>query len=203
MRKSGLFLLTILLITVLVIGCTSQSSKSSTPVPTTPAGPPFETQPITDASVRNGLQTMDLSMFIITYEFQDPDDYKNILEVEVNDDPTSTNDGKNVRIRYFCDNIWDTRHFLSMATRTDLAIMYNLFKNPKLNKLTLESATEFSDKYGNSKTENGLTVTFNRATAEKINYENFKDMVSADNMALLRASDSYNIHPAILKELQS
>jgi len=187
----------------LIIGCTSQSSSSSKSVPTTPTAPPFENQPITESSVRQGLQTMNLSMFFITYEFQDPEDYKNILEVEVKDDPTSPNDRKNVRIRYYCDNIWDTRHFVSMATRTDVAIMYNLFKNPKLNKLTLESATEFTDKYGNSKTENGLTVTFNRATAEKINYENFKDMVSADNMALFRVADSYDIHPGILTELKS
>lgn len=203
MRKSGFFLLAIVLIMALVIGCTSQSSSSTKTVPTTPSGPPFETQPITEESIRHGLQTMNLSMFFLSYEFKDPEEYKNILEVEVDDDSISTNNGKNVRIRYYCDNIWDTKHFMSKATMTDLAIIYNLFKNPKLNKLTLESATDFTDKYGNTKTENGLTVTFSRATAEKINYENLEIMVSADSAALLRVSDSYDVHRAVLNELQS
>jgi hypothetical protein len=166
--------------------------------------PPFATQSVTDENIYTALLNMDLSKFIVDIPLNDP---TNAFSCNlqgwsvINDDSSKDPNKKIVRIRYDCGMAWDSNNFMVRSATVDTEIIYNLFKNPNVNKLILESSVNFTDKYGNEYQDIGLNVTFNRETAQKINYDNFIPSLMSDYNKLLNIAESYKINPGIVKNL--
>jgi hypothetical protein len=205
MKLHSLNILASLFFLALIVGCTSNSTPSQvpSPIPTTSIHS-FSAQPVTDETVKNALLYMDLSKFVLYYPFNDP---HNTFSCDlqgwkvINDDSSNDPNKKIVKVRYDCGMAWDSKQFMIRSTIVDLEIIYNLFKNPNVNKLVLESTANFTDKYGNDNQDIGLSVTFNRETAQKINYDNFIHSIPPYYQKLLDIAESYKIHPGVLKNL--
>lgn len=208
MKKKIIYLIFFLILLSCFGGCLSNSYSNSktTPNPNTQkiTVPPFESQPVTEDTVKIALRNMNVSKFLVVASFDDPQNAFSLklMEVRVEDDKSSIESNqKIVRIRYLNDLVWDSRHFMQLSSMTDLAVIYNLFKNPSVNKLIIETDTKFTDQYGNEYQDVGLTITFNKETAKKINYDNFIDSVQIDYRKLLNIAESYKINPSILRAL--
>lgn len=205
MKSNSIIFLISLFLLVLIVGCTSNSmpSQVSTPIPTISI-PSFSAQPLTDETVKNALLYMDLSKFVLYYPFNNPRNTNscNLQGLKIMADESSSDPNKKlVKVRYDCGPAWDSNQFMIRSTIVDLEIIYNLFDNPNVNKIVMESTGNFTDKYGNNYQDIGLNVTFNRGTAQKINYDNFIHSIPPDYQKLLNIAESYKIHPSILKNL--
>lgn len=76
-----------------------------------------------------------------------------------------------------------------------------LFKNPSVNEVLFAGSTEMIDQKGNKFIDEIFKIALTKDEAKDINWENFKDMVSADYNKMLNISKNYYIHPGIAKEL--
>lgn len=208
MKEKNIYIIIFLILLSCFSGCLSNHNTTSetisnknTPIPTVL---PFEQQPVNEETVKVALRSMDVKKFILASRFEDPTNafsFK-IGEVEVKDDISNgQNNQKIVRIRYLNDVVWDAHHFMQMSSIEDLAIIYNLFKNQNINTLILETEINFTDRYGNEYQDVGLTITFNKETAHKINYDNLEIDVTIDYRKLLSIAESYKINPAVEKSL--
>jgi len=74
-------------------------------------------------------------------------------------------------------------------------IFRELFKNPKIERAAIMQMADFTDAYGKSDVSKAFTIEMNRATAEKIDWNNFQWS------NLFRVADSYEIVPSIKKGL--
>jgi len=72
-----------------------------------------------------------------------------------------------------------------------ISIFEALFKDPRIEQVTVISNTEFTDAYGQSSTEAGCWYRISRATADKVNW----DAILSENLD--RIADSYFVHPAL------
>ena len=72
-----------------------------------------------------------------------------------------------------------------------ISIFEALFKDPRIEQVTVISNTEFTDAYGQSSTEAGCWYRLSRATADKVNW----DAILSENLD--RIADSYFVHPAL------
>lgn len=181
-----------------VVTPTLPNTPISTPVPT--ITPQFETQEVTENSVRNKYMNMERLQFSVTNEFEDKKEPL-LIQIESFEKNGGTTDKKTVKIRYLLEKIWDAKHFMTVACSMDTRIAYNMFKNPQIERLILETEIPLEDKYGNEKREVGLIVIIDRKTSEKINYEKFPMRVTGDYNTLLNVATDYEISPSIKSDL--
>ncbi|NLV28080.1 MAG: tetratricopeptide repeat protein [Methanomicrobiales archaeon] len=170
----------------------------STPVPT--ITPQFETQDVTENTVRNKYMNMETLKFSVTNEFEDKKEPL-LIQIESFEKNGETTDKKTVKIRYLLEKVWDAKHFMTIACSMDTRIAYNMFKNPQIERLILETEIPLEDKYGNEKREVGLIVIIDRKTSDKINYEKFPMRVTGDYNTLLNVATDYEISPSIKSDL--
>ncbi|OPX65517.1 MULTISPECIES: hypothetical protein [unclassified Methanoregula] len=103
--------------------------------------------------------------------------------------------GSTVRIQQYIPTFWDEATLFSSSLKADTKLMEILFENPSVEKCNFETSIDLTDEYGNKVNKIVLNITVNRATHEKINYDNF----NTDN--LWNIADSHWRHPAISRGL--
>jgi len=91
----------------------------------------------------------------------------------------------------FGDN-WNSEYILKGARMDAIDIFKELFKDSRVNSVTVSMQVPLVDKYGNENIGTGTTYTMESATAAKINWDNFYD----DNLD--DVADYSYIHPAML-----
>lgn len=106
-----------------------------------------------------------------------------------------------VNLRYQDESFWDEKVLMKTAATTAVEAMSRLFKNPRVGLVRVWVETEFTDQYGKKSMETAVRVGLERTTADKIEWENFKDWVLVDYNRLLDIADEKYIHPAVRKEL--
>lgn len=80
---------------------------------------------------------------------------------------------------------------LDKAKRASIDIFKDLFKDPRIEKVTVSSMATMIDQYGQESQEEAAKFTMTRETYEKINWDN---VLWSD---LEQFSDGYYIHPAV------
>lgn len=121
------------------------------------------------------------------------------IKVEV----TDVGGGKQVEI--VCppsDSVLDEKGIVEQAAGNSVYAMSELFKDSTVENVTVAQQWRFTDSYGQSKVDDAVAVSMDRATADKIDWVNFKDMVKEDYNNLAKASNQFTINAAILRELR-
>jgi hypothetical protein len=72
---------------------------------------------------------------------------------------------------------------------------------PAIASVTVTEMADFTDQYGKSSTEAAATITIDKATSDKFDYNGLKDRVLVSPANMYCISTSYTIHPAIWKTL--
>lgn len=90
----------------------------------------------------------------------------------------------------FKDN-WNNEYIVMGARLDAIDIFKELFKDNRVNSVTVKMQVPLVDKYGNEDTGAGTTYTMKSTTAAKINWDNF------DYNNLDRVADYSFVHPAL------
>lgn len=153
----------------------------------------FKDQKVTEESVKSALANLEDILYRVMTE-------KEITQVEVLDNAGTEDvpDDKVVHAYFKPKSVWDEKHTLGMTAGTAVAVMKRLFVHPKITSVTVWVEGDFIDKYGKSSTETAVRVGLDKPTADKIEWENFRDMVLVDYNKLFDIADTY-VHPAIRK----
>ena len=93
----------------------------------------------------------------------------------------------------FGDN-WNNEYIVSGARMAAIDIFKELFKDKRVDSVTVKMQVPLVDKYGNTNTGIGTTYKMTSETAAKINWDNFM----TDNLD--DVADYYFIHPALQGE---
>lgn len=150
---------------------------------------PFADSQVTRNSVRAALQNINDSGYRIKLD--------NIKQIEI----TGSTPEYAVSIRYKPKSVWDSRDGVNVAARTATEIFERLFANRSVKRVSVFQLGDFTDTYGQTNEEVAVKVMMDRETADKINWEGFKNQVRLDYRALERVASDFNIHPALKSEL--
>lgn len=110
-------------------------------------------------------------------------------------------DDKIVSVTYKPKSVWDEADTVKKIADTTVAVSEKLFKHPKVGMVRVITTGDFTDQYGQSETGNAVRIGLQRSTAEKLNWDTFKDMVFVDYNKLLDIADEQWMHAAIRKAL--
>src|SRR3989344_6590120 len=106
-------------------------------------------------------------------------------------------DDKIVFITYNPKSVLDEKDFVKMSADTIVAVSESLFKHPKVGFVRVWTEGSFSDQYGKQETISAVKLGLSKKTADKIQWDNFKDLVQVDYNKLLDIADEKTIHPAV------
>lgn len=193
------YLFILFFIIVLLIPSPSPTPETTTTTPatleTTPEAPTpipisFANQPITEETVRAEIEG----------------DLKNIQKIKIGD-YLGMRYGEDylydqyIDIHYNMGDVWDEKAFVKKTILNSIDVSQKLFKNPNVTRVTIYSMTEFTDIYGNPKEGTGMKICLYRETADKINWEGFKNKALINYNDCFLVIDEYYIHPGIQKKL--
>jgi len=97
--------------------------------------------------------------------------------------------------------IWDETSMIKDLGREHIDICQSLFPNKKVKYVTTVASTGMVDPYGKETKERVITLTWSRATFNKINIKNFRYM--DDGSHVYRIADAYWIHPGVWKNYKN
>lgn len=106
-------------------------------------------------------------------------------------------DDKIVELTYKPESVWDEKDIVQMTAMTMASVAEKLFQHPKIGFVRVVSQGDFTDQYGQTETSNAVRVGLKRSTAEKINWETFKDMVIVDYTKLFDIAEEQWMRLAI------
>jgi len=155
---------------------------------------PFAEEFLTEASVKKEIEKLDGSRTMSGKEIVEVKIVENLGTDDVTDDNI-------VIVTYKPSSVWDEKHTVSTTADTMVAVSEKLFKHPQVGMVRVTTQGDFTDQYGNTKTENAVRFGLQRTTVEKINWENFKKMVFIDYNSLIDIADEQWMHAAVKKYL--
>jgi hypothetical protein len=97
---------------------------------------------------------------------------------------------------------WDETDIARQTALDGVVIFEELFKNPATQTVQIVAPNTLIDDKGNETIEPLVTVKWDRALNNEINYKNFKDLVLAEFPRFYNVSKSYNIHPAVFTRIK-
>lgn len=115
---------------------------------------------------------------------------------------TAAPDGKQVHIILNPGTVWDETDLAKKMASTFVSYSEVLFAHPKIEEVVVWGDTKFTDQYGKESVEPAVRINWKRATAEKVEYKNFKDMVISDYTRSYNIADSYYFHPSVYSKLK-
>lgn len=92
---------------------------------------------------------------------------------------------------------WNENEMVEQTAKKGIELMEKVFKNPSVQSIKIDVPVPMVDSKGNEEVETVVTVTWDRATHEEINYENFKNMVILEYPKFYEQASTYNIHAGI------
>ena len=119
-------------------------------------------------------------------------------------DNTGTQDQQDKIVNVYVDPgiVWDETDYARKMANSIVAYSELLFQHPDVSMLRLWGSTTFVDQYGNEKEETAVRIEWDRETAEKVNYSNFKNIVISDYGRAYEIASNYYIHPGLYKNLK-
>lgn len=127
-----------------------------------------------------------------------------IAEIKVSNylvNPDKPNE-KMIEVKFKPVSNWDEKHLMTKATGTTVEVARRLFANPNVGLVTVIFDGEFTDNYGKKEVGQAIRLALKRETADKIQWEQFRDMVLNDYKKLLDIADTKFIHASISKNLK-
>lgn len=109
---------------------------------------------------------------------------------------------KMIEVRFKPISNWDEKNLMTKATGTTVEVAKRLFTNPNVGLVTVIFDGEFTDSYGKKNIGQAVRIALKRETADKIQWEQFRDMVLTDYTKLLDIADTKFVHSAISKNLK-
>jgi hypothetical protein len=97
---------------------------------------------------------------------------------------------------------WDETDIARETALDGVVIFEELFKNPETQTVQIIAPNTLIDDKGNETIEPLVTVKWDRALNNEINYKNFKDLVLVEFPRFYNVSKSYNIHPAVFTRIK-
>ncbi|WP_067923717.1 hypothetical protein [Alicyclobacillus shizuokensis] len=126
-----------------------------------------------------------------------------ITSVQVLDNAgTKTQGDKIVWVKVKPDAVWNETDYAQILAQTMTAWSQKLFENPKVTMVRLWGMADFTDQYGKQSTQPAVKIEWSRATAKKIAWDNFRDMVDMDFKKAYQIADYYYFHPGMWKNLK-
>ncbi|MFE3973282.1 MULTISPECIES: hypothetical protein [unclassified Peribacillus] len=98
---------------------------------------------------------------------------------------------------------WDETEIASSTAHQGLTLIEMLFKNSEVKEVEIITPTTMIDSKGNEKVTEVVKVTWDRATADEINYKNFSDMLYVEFPRFYNESSSYYIHPGVFSKIKA
>lgn len=105
-------------------------------------------------------------------------------------------------IHYDLGSVWDETDAVKKSARSATASFEKLFALPNVAQVGIWSDTTFTDQYGKESTNVVTKIVWTKATADKVEWKKFKDMVLVDYKRAFNIAHNYAIHPAVYKELK-
>ncbi|EML6500533.1 TPA: hypothetical protein ACP6IR_002617 [Clostridioides difficile] len=112
-------------------------------------------------------------------------------------------DGSNVIVTLEDLGAWGEKSLVKDTATIGVDIFRKAFENKNAQKVTLQTVTLLTDEYGKESEDKTVVIIWNRETSDKVDYDNFKDLVYSDFTKLYGISDSYAIHPGIFAKLDN
>lgn len=109
---------------------------------------------------------------------------------------------KMIEVKFKPVTNWDEKNLMTKATGTTVEVVKRLFANPNVGLVTVIFDGEFTDSYGKKETGQAVRIALKRETADKIQWEQFRDMVLTNYKKLLEIADTKFIHASISKNLE-
>ena len=98
------------------------------------------------------------------------------------------------------ESFWDEDAFIRQMATGAVDVFAVAFIPPSVKVVEVVAMVEMTDKYGNSKSEEGVTIALPRGEWEQVkDPAAFKDRIILDPTILYGIADSYQIHPGIYK----
>lgn len=132
------------------------------------------------------------------YVLSDSNVSDHIVNTVVSDNSAKT--GKVVTIRYKETDFLDENALVKIAVFTDMETMQALFENPKVSRVNMITIVPMVDRYGKSLDEEVVKVSYNRQTANKIEWKGFHERVNIEPNLALEDADDYFVYPTILEK---
>jgi len=111
-------------------------------------------------------------------------------------------EGITVNVYVNTGNTWNEKDMVKMSAGTATEVMRRLFTNSKVNEVIFFTYADFIDQYGNTTNEKALHVGMKRETADKINWDEFENLVAQDYNNLFDITTNVNIKPSVANELK-
>jgi hypothetical protein len=126
-----------------------------------------------------------------------------LKEIAINDHMgTDAPTDKIVHVHVNPGTVWDETDYARRLAESIVTYSEVMFKHPDVAEVIIWGYTQFTDEYGNEKENVAIRIGWSRATSEKVNYDNFKSMVTGDYTRSYNLADSYMIHPGIFQRLK-
>ncbi|KRF63393.1 hypothetical protein ASG99_04500 [Bacillus sp. Soil768D1] len=127
-----------------------------------------------------------------------------ILKERIADvDKVEIKDG-HVKVIFSADEShWDETEIASSTAHQGLTLIEMLFKNAEVKEVEIITPTTMIDNKGNENVTEVVKVTWDRATADEINYKNFSDMLYVEFPRFYNESSSYYIHPGVFSKIKA
>lgn len=107
-----------------------------------------------------------------------------------------------LRVHINPSSVWSENSFVTTYTYYALEAINEAFKDKGVNEVEVQINTDFTDAKGNESKDQAVTITYDRAKFEELNYKKFKTMASGQEWRILNESSTYNIHPGIFIEIK-
>jgi hypothetical protein len=102
----------------------------------------------------------------------DTDDVEHMLPWRIDAKEVYVEDG-NVQVTLPEKAYLDEEMYMRSAKRDSTEIFKELFKDPRVKKVTVNTEIEIADAYGHTRIETGASYTMTSQTAKKIDWDNF------------------------------
>jgi len=107
-----------------------------------------------------------------------------------------------VHVYFKPEDVWDEAHAMRIAVQASIKAMETLFQNEAVAEVAMWEQLEFTDKYGNTKTETAVRIVMDKTTADQIvDWEVVADRAWSDYNTFFDLAELQYLHPAIAAEL--
>jgi outer membrane protein OmpA-like peptidoglycan-associated protein len=106
-----------------------------------------------------------------------------------------------VTVNYDLGFVNDDNDIIMKSSQDAIDKMQKIFKDNRVTSVTIASFGTFTDPNGNDKDEQAVSITVNKATADKTNWNGVNDMLASDPTDLLKISDGYTINPSVYNSI--
>jgi len=97
------------------------------------------------------------------------------------------------------DTMWDGNDYITAAADLICGVIPVIRDKQSYEHVTFVFYGPFVDKYGNSSQQLGIRAMYSRETLQKVNTEYFARYTRANPSGVIKAADTYLIHPAYTK----